>query len=70
MLDVGPTIAAVGGLGTAAFALVDATKPVSRINYAGFSGMRHADAGLTIGNDASNSTYPRKNLKNTRRRTR
>jgi hypothetical protein len=55
MLELGQTITAVGGLGTAAFGLVDATKPFTGINHLGFSGIRRAVAGLTPGNDATNA---------------
>jgi hypothetical protein len=53
--DLGSTITAVGGLGTAAFGLVDATKPLSGINHLGFSRIRGVVAHLTPGNDANNS---------------
>jgi len=55
MVDLGKTITAVGGLGTAAFGLVDATKPLTGVNHLGFSGIRRAVAHLTPGNDATNS---------------
>ena len=55
MLDLGQAIAAIGGLGTAAFGLVDATKPVSGINHLGFSGIRKAVGQLMPGNDAANA---------------
>jgi hypothetical protein len=65
MLDnVGQTITAVGGLGTAAFGLVDATKPISGINHAGFSGIRAAIDLLTPGDDAKNS-LPRAKIQTT-----
>jgi hypothetical protein len=54
-VDLGPTITAVGGLGTAAFGLVDATKPLSGINHLGFSGIRSVVARLTPGGDSANS---------------
>jgi hypothetical protein len=47
MLDLGQTITAVGGLGTAAFGLVDATKPISGVNQIGFSGIRETVKLLT-----------------------
>jgi hypothetical protein len=53
--NVGEAITAVGGLGTAAFGLVDATKPLSGINHLGFSGVRRVVAHLTPGNDAANA---------------
>jgi hypothetical protein len=40
-------ITAIGGLGTAAFGLVDATKPVTGVNHIGFSGIRAAVTALT-----------------------
>ncbi len=55
MLDLGQTITAVGGLGTAAFGLVDATKPITGVNHLGFSGVRQTVAQLTPGNEAVNS---------------
>jgi hypothetical protein len=55
MLDLRQTITAVGGLGTAAFGLVDATKPLSRINYLGFSGIKRNVADLMPGNASPNS---------------
>jgi hypothetical protein len=55
MLDLGQAIAAIGGLGAAAFGLVDATKPVSGINHLGFSGIRNAVGKLMPGNDAANA---------------
>ena len=55
MLDLGQAIVAVGGLGTAAFGLVDATKPLTGINHLGFSGVRKAVGQLMPGNDAENA---------------
>jgi hypothetical protein len=40
-------ITAIGGLGTAAFGLVDATKPLTGVNHIGFSGIRAAVKALT-----------------------
>jgi hypothetical protein len=54
-IDLGSIIAAVGGLGTAAFGLVDATKPLSGINQLGFPGIRRVVAQLAPGNDTTNS---------------
>jgi len=55
MLDLGQTIAAIGALGTAAFGLVDATKPLTRINHLGFSGIRKAVGQLMPGADSANA---------------
>jgi len=40
-------IAAIGGLGTAAFGVVDATKPLTGVNHIGFGGIRAAVRRLT-----------------------
>jgi hypothetical protein len=45
-------ITAVGGLGTAAFGLVDATKPLFGVNYIGFGGVRSTVTALTPPNPA------------------
>ena len=42
-------ITAIGGLGTAAFGLVDATKMFTGVNQIGFSGIRTAVAAVTAG---------------------
>jgi hypothetical protein len=55
VLDLPQAITAVGGLGTAAFGLVDATKPVTGINRVGFSGIQKAVGQLIPGRDAANA---------------
>ncbi len=46
-------ITAIGGLGTAAFGLVDASKPVFGINHIGFKGIKTTVAKLTPGAPAN-----------------
>ena len=55
MIDLAKAITAVGGLGTAAFGLVDATKPITRVNYLGFSAIRNAVNPIIPGDNATNS---------------
>jgi hypothetical protein len=55
VIDLPKAIAAVGALGTAAFGLVDATKPIFHVNSLGFSGIRNAVTPLIPGDNATNS---------------
>ncbi len=56
LADLGQIFAAVGGLGTAAFGLVDATKGLGGgINHVGFKGIRNTVSRLTPASPTSNA---------------
>src|SRR3954469_548575 len=48
-INLGGAVSAVGALGTAAFGLVDATKPFTRVNHVGFSRIATTIATLAPG---------------------
>ncbi len=61
--DLPGVITAVGGLGTAAFGLVDATKPIFGTNHIGFEGIRSTVRSLTPANaPGANTLSPDKIL--------
>lgn len=57
--DLPQIITAIGGLGTAAFGLVDASKAILPVNHIGFDGIHDTVAALTPGTPANALSQPK-----------